>query len=117
VIRMAWTAAQEKFLVDNYYTMSGAEVAKSLGKSKPAVYQRAKLLRLSRKKARGKKMTLCTDCDNARADRCRWARYANPDKGVEGWRAVPVVVSNGNNPIDTVRVDYCPKFKRAGNAG
>lgn len=116
---MAWTKAEEKFLIENYKIMPTKQIAKHLKKSRHSVNGKKRRMGLVDANSLNKNTTLCVNCDNARADRCKWIRYGNPQKGVKGWKVTPteVTISNKKEPMRTVRVDYCPKFVKARNAG
>lgn len=54
----------------------------------------------------------CWDCQNCRADVCRWIGKGKP---VRGWVAevVPEKVQGGTHTVSTTySIEYCPNFKR-----
>lgn len=113
---MAWTKAEDKYLIEHYDLVPTRKIAERLNKTTFTISARKRRLGLHPKNI-SKKQTICINCDNARADRCSWVRYGNPKKGVEGWRVTKTIIDDYRKPIHTVRVDCCPKFVRAKNAG
>lgn len=61
--------------------------------------------------------TICSDCDNARADRCEWIRTGDIDVEIKGWVTEEKIIPNkAQGDVITKCVLRCPNFVLAPNA-
>ena len=103
-----WTEEDDAKLRELAQTsMTSAQIAKKLGRSKAAVNVRKNVLGLS---VRPQGETLCWRCKHSTGmSMCSWARFFVP---VKGWDAKPTrIASSKGNMRDSYHVWYCPEYE------
>lgn len=104
-----WTEEDDEKLRELAQTsMTSAQIAKKLGRSKAAVNVRKNVLGLSE---RPQGETLCWRCQHSTGkNMCSWAQRFVP---VQGWDAQPTLLASSQGKMqDSFHVRKCPQFEK-----